>query len=184
MAIPEELLKKCIKGDQQASKALYKELAGTLFAICCRYTKNRTEAEDWLQESFIKIFTNLHNFKFEGSFEGWAKRITVNHIISDFKKKKALKNSFDVDDFTEQLGSLEVGHSKLEYEELLGFINLLPEGKRLVFNLAAIEGYSHKEIGELLNINESTSRGQLTKAKEMLIQIHKKHNYFNAKQIS
>ncbi len=177
MTLTDELVKKCINNEPAAQKELYKQLGGKLFAICLRYTKNRAEAEDWLQESFIKIFTNLKSFKFEGSFEGWAKRITVNHILSDLKKQKNLKFTDEVEENT--LMVEEEAHSNIGKEELIRFINLLPEGKKVIFNLYVIEGYSHKEIAETLNINEGTSRGQLAKAREQLVEIHKKHNRIN-----
>jgi RNA polymerase sigma factor (sigma-70 family) len=174
MGIDDGLVKKCINKEPAAQKLLYTQLAGKLFALCLRYTRDRTEAEDWLQESFIKIFTNIHSFKFEGSFEGWAKRVVVNLILSDLRKKKNVKFSDELDDndyFTQA-----EAHSNIGHEELIRFISLLPEGKKLIFNLAVIEGYSHKEIAETLNITEGTSRGQLAKARELLVGIHKKHN--------
>lgn len=174
MVIDEGLIKKCVNNEAAAQKMLYTQLAGKLFAICLRYTRDRTEAEDWLQESFIKIFTNLHSFKFEGSFEGWAKRVVVNLVLSDMRKKKNVKFSDEIDDkdfYTHAEADSNIGH-----EELIRFISLLPEGKKLIFNLSVIEGYSHKEIAETLNITEGTSRGQLAKARELLVGIHKKHN--------
>ncbi|HSZ72779.1 MAG TPA: sigma-70 family RNA polymerase sigma factor [Cytophagaceae bacterium] len=182
MSLTDELVKKCLNKEPAAQKELYKQLNGKLFAICLRYTKNRAEAEDWLQESFIKIFSNLKAFKFEGSFEGWTRRITVNHILSDLRKKTKLKFTDELEENT--LTVEEDAHSNFSKEDLIRFINLLPEGKKVVFNLYVIEGYSHKEIGEMLNINEGTSRGQLAKAREQLIEIHKKYNKINAEQIS
>jgi RNA polymerase sigma factor (sigma-70 family) len=184
MSISEDLLKKCIANDQAALKQLYKLLAAKLFATCLRYTKSRQEAEDWLQEGFIKIFQNLGNFKNEGVFEGWTRRIVVNHILSELRKKKRLGSVSDLESVINISESLENIQSDLQYEEMIRFINLLPEGKKLIFNLYVIEGYSHKEISEMLNINEGTSRGQLAKAKELLIEIHRKHNSINAERIS
>lgn len=182
MVIDEGLLKKCINQEPAAQKILYTQLAGKLFALCLRYTKDRTEAEDWLQESFIKIFTNIHSFKFEGSFEGWAKRVAVNLILSDLRKNKKIRFTDEINE--NDLFANESAHSNIEHEELIHFISLLPEGKRLIFNLAVIEGYNHKEIAQTLNITEGTSRGQLAKAREQLIEIHKKHNKINAERIS
>ncbi len=179
MVIDEELIKKCLKNEPTAQKELYKLLGGKLFAICLRYTKDRTEAEDWLQESFIKIFTCLESFKFEGSFEGWAKRVTVNLILSDLRKKKNIRFSEELDE--NDLITDESAHSTIGHQELIYFISLLPAGKKLIFNLYVIEGFSHKEIAEKLNITEGTSRGQLAKAREQLMEIHKKHNSSNAK---
>lgn len=182
MVIDEGLLKRCINKEPLAQKELYKLLAGKLFALCLRYTKDRTEAEDWLQESFIKIFTHLNSFKFEGSFEGWAKRVTVNLILSDLKKKKNIRFSDELNE--KDVVTDETAHANIGHEELIHFISLLPEGKKLIFNLYVIEGYSHKEIAETLNITEGASRGQLAKAREQLVEIHKKHNKINAQRIS
>jgi RNA polymerase sigma factor (sigma-70 family) len=177
------LIQKCLAEDASAQKELYKLFSGKLFAICLRYTKNHQEAEDWLQDSFVKIFLNLDKFKNEGSFEGWLRRITVNHLITEYKKNKRFGSVLDINSVIEIGETQESAHSNLLYEELIKFINLLPEGKKLVFNLFVIEGYSHKEIGELLNITEGASRGQLTKAREMLIEIHKKNNTINAGKV-
>ncbi len=177
------LIQKCLADDPAAQKELYKLLAGKLFAICLRYTKNRQEAEDWLQDSFVKIFQNLDKFKADGSFEGWAKRITVNYLISEYRKSKRFGSVLDLDSVLELSETQESAHSAILYEELIKFINLLPEGKKLVFNLSVLEGYSHKEIAELLNITEGASRGQLAKAREMLIEIHKKNNTVHAGKI-
>ncbi len=177
------LIQNCLKKEPSAQKELYKLLSGKLFAVCLRYTKNRQEAEDWLQDSFIKIFQNLDKFKAEGSFEGWARRITVNHILTEYRKSKRFGSVSDLDSVLELSETQESAHSAILYEELIKFINLLPEGKKLVFNLSVIEGYSHKEIAELLNITEGASRGQLAKAREMLIEIHKKNNTVHAGKI-
>jgi RNA polymerase sigma-70 factor (ECF subfamily) len=134
----DELVKKCIHNEPAAQRELYKQLSGKLFAICMRYTKNKAEAEDWLQESFIKMFSNLKSFKFEGSFEGWVKRITVNHILSDLKKNKNLKITDDLEENT--LIVEEEAHSNISKEELIRFINLLPEGKKIIFNLQSRKG--------------------------------------------
>jgi RNA polymerase sigma factor (sigma-70 family) len=178
-----DLIQKCLKDEPAAQKELYKLLAGKLFALCLRYTKNRQEAEDWLQDSFVKIFLNLDKFKNEGSFEGWARRITVNHLITEYRKSKRMGSVSDLESVIDISEAQESVNSALLYEELIKFVNLLPEGKKLVFNLAVIEGYSHKEIAELLNITEGASRGQLAKAREMLIEIHKKNNTVHAGKI-
>ncbi len=177
------LIHRCLNHEPAAQKELYKLLSGKLFALCLRYTKNRQEAEDWLQEAFVKIFQNLDKFKFEGSFEGWARRITVNHILTEYRKNQRWGTIADLESVLELSESRESPHSAVLHEELIKFINLLPEGKKLVFNLYVIEGYSHKEIAELLNITEGASRGQLAKAREMLIKIHKKNNAVHAGKI-
>lgn len=176
-----ELIKNCIAEDRFAQKKLYKLLAGRLFACCCRYTRNRHEAEDWLQEGFVKIFLNIHTFKSEGSFEGWAHRIVTNHILSELRKTRKVGSFEDLDFVSEAHESQESPQSSILLEELVRFINMLPEGKKIIFNLNIIEGYSHKEIAEQLNITESASRAQLSKARDLLIEIHKRHNSIDAK---
>lgn len=142
-----------------------------------RYTKNREEAEDCLQESFIKIFTNLRSYKNEGSFEGWAKRITINGLISHLKKQKKFWKSFDIDNFQESNhGNTSESIGNLFHKDLLFIIDKLPDGKKIIFNLYVVEGYSHKEIADLLGVKEGTSKSQLARAKEMLAQLHKKYN--------
>lgn len=148
-----------------------------MLGICIRYTKNREEAEDCLQESFIKIFTNLRSYNNEGSFEGWAKRITINGLISHLKKQKKFWKSFDIDTFKEhQLNNNSDSLGNLFHKDLLYMIEKLPDGKKIIFNLYIVEGYSHKEIADLLGIKEGTSKSQLARAKEMLAQLHKKYN--------
>ena len=162
-----ELIKKCLDKHRPSQKALFELFAGKMMALCSRYSRDKDEAEDFMQEGFIKVFTNLEKFNFEGSFEGWIRRIMVNTCLKNLKKKH----------MTHEINGLENYHgvayeqdvlSKLTVDELLGLVSMLPTGYRLVFNMYAIEGYSHKEIGDTLNIGESTSRSQLAKARKLL----------------
>ncbi len=181
--VTDEIIKACLVNDRSAQKQLYKLLAAKLFACCNRYTRNRQEAEDWLQDGFVKIFQNLSSFKFEGSFEGWSKRIVTNHILSELRKSKRLGSVSDLDSVSEIRETHDSPQDAILIEELTRFINLLPDGKKLVFNLYVLEGYSHKEIADLLSITEGASRGQLAKAREQLIEIHRQQNKINVNTI-
>ena len=179
-----ELLIKVKKGDALAQKQLYQLLAPALFATCLRYTKSKYEAEDFLQESFVKIFQHISKFRGDGPLGAWARRIAVNTIIEEYKRRDLLRESHDLETHGNQLADNAVNvMSELSYQELRTLINHLPDGKKMVFNLYVIEGYTHKEIAELLNINEGTSKSQLAKAKELLSAMHKQHN-LDAKRIA
>ena len=162
----EELIYGCIREDKAAQYALYKQYAGKMLVVCLRYARNRMEAEDILQEGFIKVFDNMSKFRGEGSFEGWIRRIMVNSAIKLYRKS-SYKNEQAIDedhDFHEDSTIME----KLSEKELLGMIETLPDGYKLVFNLFAIEGFSHAEIAKTLGYNEATSRSQLAKARKWL----------------
>jgi len=167
-----DLIKSCLAKDKKAQKELYKKYAATMFGICLRYCKKRTEAEDILQEAFVKIYSNLKSYRSDGSFEGWLKRITVNTALNFYKSN--IKRCFDasIDDMNDSEMPYTEGISNAEVsaEELLKIINTLADGYRVVFNLYAIEGYSHKEIAQMLNISENTSKSQLSRARSILQQ--------------
>ncbi len=146
---------------------LFKAYAGKMMTVCMRYSKDKMEAEDILQDGFIRVFQYIHQFKFEGSFEGWLRRIIVNTALKNVSKKKI--NFADINDFGEHTQSLSpYAYSNLGADDILKLINQLPEGYRLVFNLHIIEGFTHEEIGKLLKIQAATSRSQLVKARKML----------------
>lgn len=136
-------------------------------AVCNRYSRHSMEAEDILQDSFIKVFDNIHRFESKGSFEGWIRRIVINTALKNYSKKSFKQEQIGIDNQPEVPLDPSVYQSFGE-KELLALINRLPEGYRLVFNLYAIEGYSHKEIADMVGIQESTSRSQLVKARKML----------------
>lgn len=168
------IITQCQKADRKAQQELYTLLAPKLYGTCLRYTNASTDAEDLLQEAFMKIFSNISSFKADGHIEAWARRITVNVILEAFRKKKMLEYSIDYVDHGNLLSNNSINVlESLSLQELTKIINSLPEGKRVVFNLYVIEGYSHKEIAEMLNISEGTSKSQLSKAKEMLAEILK-----------
>ncbi len=161
------LIENCINGDRKSQKALYDRFSGKMFAICLRYSKNQMDAEDILQEGFVKLFNNLNRFRGEGSFEGWVRRIFVNTAIEHIRRKnlntavgEGLENSI-VDKRQNALDNL--------YEkDLLTTSRTLSDGYRTVFNMYAVEGYSHKEIASRLGITESTSKSQFSRAKALL----------------
>lgn len=163
-----KLIASCIKGDRAAQKALYDRLAPRMFPLCIRYVGDRTVAEDILQDGFITLFTHLENYKGDGSFEGWARRIFVTTALMSLRKKDALKMSDDLEAAkglkTETASQIQ----NIGYQELMKLIMTLPPGFRTVFNMYAIEGFSHKEISEMLGISETTSRTQLSRARVWL----------------
>ncbi len=162
-----DLIKECINGNRNCQKQLFDLYAGKMMSVCHRYARHHSEAEDLVQEGFIKVFTHLDKFKFEGSFEGWIRRIMVNNALKYVSKKSFKNESIGVENYPEKPVSPAV-HSKLSVDELMKLVDSLPSGYKVIFNLYAIEGFSHKEIAEELNIKESTSRSQLVKARRLL----------------
>lgn len=163
-----DLLEGCKRNNRDAQKKLYAKHSVKLMGICMRYTRNKSDAEDLLQEVFVKIFKQIKKFKGTGSFEGWLCRIAVNTAITNYHKNKVHKDTGNVDDYSDQLFDYETITDKLSTNELLEVINRLPEIYKVVFNLYAIEGYTHKEIAEQLNISEGTSKSQLSRARKLL----------------
>ena len=161
----QKLIDSCMKGDRAAQKALYKLLAPRMFPVCIRYIGDRDAAEDVLQDGFVTLFTHLGNYKGEGSFEGWARRIFVTTALMSLRKKDALKMSDDLEAARGLQSETASQTQNIGYKELMKLIMTLPPGFRTVFNMYAIEGYSHKEIGEILGISETTSRTQLSRAR-------------------
>lgn len=167
-----ELIKKCLLEDRVAQLAFYKQFAGKMFAICLRYSKNREDAEDILQEGFIKVYNNLKNFKAEGSLEGWVKRIMINTALLHYRKNLKYEKNTELEAAEWETQSSDV-ISLLSVKELMKHIQQLPDGYRMVFNLYALEGYQHKEIGDMLGINEGTSKSQLARARRYLMDLIK-----------
>lgn len=168
MATENDIIKGCIAGKREFQKKLYEAFSSKMFFVCYRYCKSREEAEDVLQDGFIKVFKYIHTFKFEGSFEGWVRRIMVNTAIEHIRKKKQAHAFDDVENIAESPENEFNISGKLNEKELLKMVHMLPDGYRTVFNMYAIEGYSHKEISDMLGIAEGTSKSQLSKAKEFL----------------
>lgn len=162
-----ELINGCLKQNVKCQRMLFEQYAGKMMTVCRRYARDSTEAEDMLQESLIKVFQYIHQYKFEGSFEGWIRKIVVNTALRHVQKKKAPFT--EINDDSESAPRLEsYAYSNLGEEDILKLINQLPEGYRLVFNLSVIEGFTHDEIAQMLNIQPATSRSQLVKARKML----------------
>jgi RNA polymerase sigma factor (sigma-70 family) len=162
-----ELIKGCIKRDSKCQQMLFKQYAGKMMTVCLRYSKDHMEAEDMMQEGFIRVFQYIDQFKFEGSFEGWIRRIIVNVALKYIAKKKVRFE--EITESNEASGTLEpYAYSSLGEDDILKLINQLPEGYRLVFNLNIVEGFSHEEVAKILNIQPGTSRSQLVKARKML----------------
>ncbi|WP_438973251.1 RNA polymerase sigma factor [Polaribacter sp.] len=159
------LIKKAITNNREAQQLLFEEYSPKMLGVCRQYVKDLHHAEDLLLQGFLKVFTNLHRFKYEGSFEGWIRRIMVNTCITYLRKKNLIDLSHEDyvfnDSATESLENTSV-------EDIQKLIDQLPEGYKIVFNLYAIEGYKHSEIAEKLEISESTSKTQLFKARKLL----------------
>jgi RNA polymerase sigma factor (sigma-70 family) len=163
----EELISKCRKYDRHAQKELYEKYASKMYTLCLRYVKDEAEAEDITISSFVKVLDRIDQFKGEGSFEGWIRRIVVNESLTYIRRNKSMYLEVDIEkaDREPNYGSLD---NQLEAEDLLKLIQQLPTGYRTVFNLYAIEGYSHKEIAKELSISENTSKSQLSRARSLL----------------
>lgn len=159
----------CLKGNRRDQELLYRRHAAKFYAVCLQYAGNDEEARDILQEGFIKIFENLIHYKHEGSFEGWMRKIMVNTALEKFRSKHNLYRVDDIDQITEPDAQPDnYDYSGLEATDLLGIIRELPPKYRMVFNLFAIEGYSHKEISRMVNISEGTSKSNLARARIIL----------------
>ena len=163
----DEIIKGCVSGKSEAQEALYKKYSKKLFGICLRYTKDYSAAEDVLQEGFIKIFTNISSFKGTGSFEGWIRRVIINTALERFRKQFQM---YPITEVNESELGLKYDNilSDISATDLLNLIKDLPPAYRMVFNLYAIDGYSHKEIGEMLNISTGTSKSNLSRARKLL----------------
>lgn len=163
-----DLIERCLKNDSLAQKALYETYSSKMYMVCLRYASKRVMADDILQESFIKVFKYLPTFKFQGSFEGWIRKIVVNTALDHIKRYAEPFEDIEVnlpENYTMEADEVT---SNLSVQNLIEFIQELPEGKRMIFNLYVFEGYSHKEIAEMLGISIMTSKGQLSKAKKIL----------------
>ena len=168
-----KIISGCRIGDPDARRALYEKYGGVLYSICCRYLKDRVVAEDILHDSIITIFSKVKDYRGDGSFEGWCKRIAVNTALGYIRKNNPLDKSLDIESAVTLKDSDASIISQISNNELLESIQTLSEGYRTILNLYAIEGYSHKEIGELLHISEVTSRSQYSRARARLIDILK-----------
>ena len=169
-----KLIKQCAKNDQKAQKEIYQLFAGKLFSICLKYSKNKQEAQDNFQDGFITIFNKIGQFNFEGSFEGWIKRVMVNTVLLKYRKKTVLNI------VTEEIPDeviVDIDDDEISLDFLLNLIQELPDRYRMVFNLYVLDGCSHKEISEMMQIAEGTSKSNLARARAILkqkIEIHQR----------
>ncbi len=185
----DQIILGCQQGKRKAYSKLFDLYAPVMLGVCMRYCKNRIDAEDVMQDGFIKVFSQIHKFRFEGSFEGWMKRIMINAAIDNYQtnlkrafledhadtmQDKGLADYNDDDDLPEE--------HRIPHSKLMEMIQELPDGYRMVFNLYAIENYNHREIGSLLGVSENTSKTQLLKARKVLkkkIEALVQHNHIN-----
>ena len=162
-----DIIEGCLAGDRKAQKMLYEMFSGKMYAVCLRYADDEEEASDMLQDGFIRVFENLSSFRHRGSFEGWVRRIMINTALEKFRRKK---NFYSLND--EEEGKVEPSEENtlddLFAKELIGMIQELTPQYRMVFNLYALEGYSHKEIAGMMGISEGTSKSNLARARTIL----------------
>ncbi|MBK5279021.1 MAG: RNA polymerase sigma factor [Bacteroidia bacterium] len=167
MQSDKELIQGCVKGDRAIQKALYDRYCRKMMAISLRYARSTQEAEDILQEAFIKIFDKIHEFRSEAKLETWITRIMINTALNSHRQKLYMLPMVDVNEL--QISAEEgINLSEFNLSELISIVQSLPDGCRVVFNLFAIEGYGHKEIAEMLAISEGTSKSQYNRAKSLL----------------
>ncbi|CAN5892605.1 RNA polymerase sigma factor [soil metagenome] len=165
----DELINGCIRENAACHKEVFNRYAGHMLGVCQRYARNSDDAEDILQDAFIKVFSKIGQFKFEGSFEGWIRKIVVNTALKKYSLIRYSKEltGYEINERNEE--QIEAAaYSHLTEKDLLVLINNLPDGYRLIFNLYVIEGYQHEEIAGMLGIQPGTSRSQLVKARAML----------------
>ena len=164
-----ELINGCIREDESYQRELFRRYSGKMLGVSQRYARNTMDAEDIVQDAFIKVFDKIKQFKMEGSFEGWIRKIVVNTALKKYTIIRYDKevSGFELNDRNES-ATEATAFSHITEKELLVLINNLPDGYRLVFNLYVIEGYQHEEIAEMLHIQPGTSRSQLVKARNML----------------
>ena len=179
----DELIKGCLRRDPSAQKLLYDTYSSKMYGLCYRYVKDSMEAEDVLVTAFMKVFDKIQQFKSEGSFEGWIRRIVVNEALTYLRRHRSmyLETELEQADREPDYNALS---DHLEAEDLLKMIQELPTGYRIVFNLYAIDGYSHKEIAEQLGISENTSKSQLSRARTYLQRVLVEQDWIANKKIS
>jgi RNA polymerase sigma factor (sigma-70 family) len=162
------LVKECVKGNPRAQRSLFDRFAPKMLSVCLRYAKDQEQAEDILQDGFVKIFGKLKDFKNEGSLEGWIRRVMVNTALDQIRKDLRLLGDVSTDDVSYKIESNDFITENLMAEDLMKMVRSMPEGYKVVFNMFAIEGYSHQEIAQQLGITESTSKSQYSRARAYL----------------
>ena len=169
----EELIHNCKKGDRHAQEQLYRKYSRILFGTCLKYSRNKTEAEDNLHDSFMTIYEKIGQYKFKGSFEGWIKRITVNTVLQKYRKEEYLNV---VSENMQEEADIETAYADISLSTLLRYVQELPNKYRLTFNMYVLDGYTHKEISELLGTSTGTSKSNLARARMILKEKIKKEN--------
>ncbi len=170
-----DLIRGCIEGKPEMQRMLYDRFSSKMYGVCLRYAENTEDANDVMQEGFIKVYKSLPKFRAEGSFEGWIRRIFVNTSIEHYRKKVKLYNVTEVQENTIEDNELDALDS-LATKDILKIVNELSPGYKQVFNLHVVEGYSHKEIADILGITEGTSKSQLARAKGVLKKVIETRN--------
>ena len=163
----EELVKGCIKGNRRYQELLYLKFCRKMMGVCYRYSRSKEESEDILQEAFIRVFSRLHQFRFEGSLEGWIRKVVLSTVYDNFRKKNFLIVLSDFYSY-EEIPVTSDFMSEVDFEELVNAIKELSPGYRTVFNMYAVEGYTHKEIASILGISTGTSKSQYFNARRIL----------------
>lgn len=171
-----DVIEGCIKGERKAQKLLYERLAPKMFSVCLRYMGERKAAEDVLQDAFVTLFSKIDSFSDTGSFDGWARRIFVNTALMSLRKNDALKLSDTLENARSLSSDVPSQIQNLGYKEIMQLVASLPTGYRTVFNMFAIEGFSHEEIAKALNISSAGSRSQLNRARAILQDKIRKNN--------
>ena len=162
------LVNECAKGNSKAQRALFDKFAPKMLAVCQRYLRNNQEAEDVLQDGFVKVFQKIVDFKMEGSLEGWIRRIVVNTALDTIRRNKKLLDDVQVEEVQYKVSFTDHQFDGMDLAQLMKLINEMPDGYRIVFNMFAIEGYSHKEIADTLGVTENTSKSQYSRARAFL----------------
>jgi len=177
----QKLVKDCIREIPAAQRQLYEHFAETMLGVCYRYTKSMDDAEDVLQDGFVKVFRNLGQYKYEGELGGWIRRIMVTTALNFLKKNSRYNQEFSFDNENLHPVADDNPEIKMTGKELAELVRQLPIGYQTIFNLHAVEGFSHVEIGKMLGINEGTSRSQYARARALLISWIKKNDQVNLK---
>jgi RNA polymerase sigma factor (sigma-70 family) len=166
----DDLIRGCMENNRKSQEMLYRRYAGAMYNLCLIYENDRDNAKDILQEAFIKIFRNIDSFDRKGSLKGWMKKIITNTAIDHYRKNCNEAQFIPIENIVHPSSNEESVASILNTNDIISQVNRLPDGARMIFQLYAIEGYSHKEIAELLNISVGTSKSQINRAKQLLQQ--------------
>lgn len=172
-----EIIEACKQQNRRAQQLLFDRYSPIMFGVCKRYIKNKEDAEDVLVEAFFKVLTNIHNFKSEGSFEGWIRRIMVNEALMFLRKQHNFNMTLEINPQLDAEADPITAVDELAAQDIVNLLDALPTGYRTVFNLYAVEGYKHREIADLLGISINTSKSQLILAKKRLQELLEEMNY-------